>query len=144
MTRLTTTFQGMEFIKILLEALGRNIFSLVEGTAASVAGRKAQEHQSNRDCRDRCIITNYSIRSPAPAPETVSGLGKNASQQTSDKWEKGSQVPLLPTGPHRHLPRYSKWGAAGLQSRLWLLAWQGYRAGFGSTGTSHVHQCCAS
>lgn len=34
MTRLTTTFQGMEFIKILLEALGWNAFSLVKGTAA--------------------------------------------------------------------------------------------------------------
>lgn len=31
MKRLTTTFQGMEFIKILLEALGWNVLPLVKG-----------------------------------------------------------------------------------------------------------------
>lgn len=34
-----------------------------------------------RLCRGWCIINNYSIHSPVPAPETVTGLGENTSRQ---------------------------------------------------------------
>lgn len=84
-----------------------------------------------RLCRACCIITNYSIHSPASAPETVSGPGQNTSRQALQQ----AKFPHLQQKPMGTSLGTSKWGAA--QTPPWG-SWQGYRAGHGSRGTSCV------
>ena len=84
MKRLTTTFQGMEFIKILLGALGWNAFwPCKTGTAAQSPvgklGTSSETSARQTVFRGPCIITDYSIHCPTPAPETTSGLGEKTS-----------------------------------------------------------------
>lgn len=61
----------------------------------TVACRKAQKHQYNRECRRCCTIANYSIHSPALAPQTISGLEEKTSQHTLGYM--GELEPSFPT-----------------------------------------------
>lgn len=89
--------------------------------------------ERQRLCGACCIITNYSIHSPASAPETASGPGQNTSRQALQQ----AKFPHLQQKPMGTSLGTSKWGAA--QTPPWG-SWQGYRAGHGLTGTSCVRR----
>lgn len=122
MKRLTTTFRGMEFIKILLEALGWNAFPLVKWELQlSVACREAQDTLRNISATETVqrLLHNYQLFDPfpAPAPETISGLGEKTSPQTlgrpEDQDERGEWKPEAKC-PHPTLTSLttSEWGLA--------------------------------
>lgn len=97
--RLTTIFQGMEFIKILLEAFGWNAFSpcITGTTAVSSIGQfqiRSETSVTTETAKGLVHITNDSIHSPAPAPETL-GPEEKTSRQTPG-W-RGERKPSFPT-----------------------------------------------
>lgn len=57
-----------------------------------------------RLCRGRCIITDYSVHSPAPPPETVSGRGESTSRQTPKQTGEGKPSSQPLTDTHRAFP----------------------------------------
>ena len=103
MKRLTTTFQGMEFIKILLEALGWNAFSpcKAELQHQSPVAELTAKLRNIRLWRGPCKGTSSSVLSPGPAPETAPGWGENASYRPQDTCESGGPGPPHPTETHQ-------------------------------------------
>lgn len=93
----------MEFIKILLEALGWNAFSpcKAELQHQSPVAELTAKLRNIRLWRGPCKGTSSSVLSPGPAPETAPGWGENASYRPQDTCESGGPGPPHPTETHQ-------------------------------------------
>lgn len=105
----------------------------------SVACRKAQKHQHNRECRRCCTIANYSIHSPALAPQTISGLKEKTSQHTLGHMGEWNQTSPLLAHTHKNSPRY-QWTGSSTDP---LLARQGSRGHSSIWQLQHASVGCA-